>query len=167
MKSRMLFILVLLLPMLLTACNRAEVTDVQRNPAGGVDVSLTLSEAEVNSALTEALNISANPLLRDPQVDFQPGKIVINGSHGKRDGSGVVSGSVTVEITIVDGKLKANIISATIEGYDVSDGRVARFNEELANIFAKRAERDHNNVKFTAFTITETEVQMTITATRR
>ncbi|MBZ0289057.1 MAG: hypothetical protein K8I30_15670, partial [Anaerolineae bacterium] len=114
MKTRML-ILALICMVGLAACNRGEVTDVQRDPAGGVDITAQLTETDISEAIADALAVE-NPLLRDPQVDLQAGEIVINGTHDKRDGSGTVSGSMTVTLSVENGAILPHVTQINIDG---------------------------------------------------
>lgn len=159
MKTRMLLLMALLIA-LLAGCNRGEVTDIQRNPEGGADVTVRLTEAEINEAIADALATAVNPLLRNPQVDLQAGQIVVNGEHDRPVGQGTVSGSVTITLTIQDGTLLAQITQANIEGWDASDERIARFNERLANNFSRRANRENSPITFKSVTVTDDAVEV-------
>lgn len=165
MKNR-LFIILLLAALALTACRRGEVVDVQRNPEGGVTVTTRLTEADVNAAVTDALALAVNPLLRNPQVDLQNGVIVVNGEHEQRDGSGTVSGSFNVTLTVQNGTILAQVSSLNIEGVDISDERLARFNERLANGFAVRANRENRQITINSVTISDDAIEVTFTAQR-
>ena len=164
MKIRVLMLCMLVLG--LAACNRGNVSDVQRDPNGGVDATVSLTEQEVNDTVAEALSKQANPLLRNPKIDLQPGQLVINGEHERRDGKGTVSGSVTLTITLQNGSLLAQITKADIEGFDASDPRIAEFNQKLADAFNRRANRDNKQITFTAITITDTNLTFTINIKR-
>lgn len=150
----------------LAACNRGTVEDVQRNPEGGVDVTISLTEQEVNDAVAQALENSGNPLLRNPQVDLKPGQMIITGEHERRDGSGTVSGTVTVNISLEAGKIRVQVPQAQIKGFDLSDERIQQFNDRLATIFTNRLERDQGVITVTALNITEDSLQFTINARR-
>jgi hypothetical protein len=165
MKNRLIFLLLVSL-LALAACNRGEVTDVQRNPEGGVDVTAQLSETEISEAITDAL-AEDNPLLRDPQVDLQPGQIVINGQHDQRDGSGTVSGSLTVNLSIQNGAILATVTQVNIQGVDLSDTRIANINSRIAERVTRRADREGRNITVQSVTISDTmvEVQFNITRT--
>ncbi len=164
MKIRVLMFCALILG--LAACNRGNVSDVQRDANGGIDATVSLTEQEVNDAVVEALSKQANPLLRNPKIDLQPGQLVINGEHERRDGKGTVSGSVTVTITIQNGSLLPQITKADIEGYDASDPRIAEFNQKLTDAFSRRANRDNKQITFTAISITDTNLTFTINVKR-
>ncbi len=165
MKIRMLILLSLLI-IALAACNRGNVSDVQRDPNGGVDATVTLTEQEVNDAVVEALSKQGNPLLRNPKIDLQPGQLVINGEHERRDGKGTVSGSVTATVTVQNGSLLAQITKADIEGWDATDSRIAEFNQKLTDAFNRRANRDNKQITFTAITITDTNLTFTVNVKR-
>ncbi len=164
MKIRVLLFCVLVLG--LAACNRGNVSDVQRDPNGGVDATVSLTEQEVNDAVVEALSKQGNPLLRNPKIDLQSGQMVISGEHERRDSKGTVSGSITVTVTVQNGSLLAQVTKADIEGYDASDPRIAEFNQKLADAFNRRANRDNKQITFTAITITDTNLTFTINVKR-
>lgn len=165
MKIRMLMLLSFLI-VALAACNRDNVSDVQRDPNGGVDATVTLTEQEVNDAVVEALSKQSNPLLRNPKIDLQPGQLVINGEHERRDGKGTVSGSVTVAITVQNGSLLPQITKADVEGWDANDSRIAEFNQKLTDAFNRRANRDNKQITFTTITITDTNLTFTVNIKR-
>ncbi len=159
-------VLMALLMVSLAACNRGTVEDVQRNPEGGVDVTISLTEQEVNDAVAQALDASGNPLLRNPQVDLKPGQMMITGEHGHRDGGGTVSGTVTVNVGLNAGKIQVQVTQAQIEGFDLSDERIQQFNDRLTTIFVNRLERDRGVIIVTALSVTEDSLQFTINAQR-
>lgn len=159
-------LLTLVLPFLLIGCNRANV-DVERNPDGGVTVTATLSESDVNAAIDEALSQAENPLLRDPQVDLQAGQIVVNGQHERRDGGGTVSGSLTITVSVQGGLVAAQITQSDIEGFDLSDERIAQFNERLSNSLSRRAERDRGLITVQSINITDDALEIVFTAQRQ
>jgi hypothetical protein len=160
MKMRVLILCMMVLG--LAACNRANVSDVQRDANGGVDATVTLTEQEVNDTVAEALSKQGNPLLRNPKIDLQPGQLVISGEHERRDGQGTVSGTVTISITLQNGSLLPQITKADIEGWDASDPRIAEFNQKLTDAFNRRANRDNKQITFTAITITDTNLTFTV-----
>lgn len=167
MKTRLLF--VLLIPvLLLAACRRAEITDIQRNPDGGATVTAKLTESDINAAVSDALAQTANPLLRDPKVDLQNGAIVINGEHDRRDGNGRISGSLTLSLTVQDGALLAQISAVSIEGENIplTDPSVVSLNQKLADNFSRRANRENRQITFTSVSITNDAVEVVFTLKR-
>ena len=156
MKSKML-ILALLCTLGLAACNRGEVTDVQRDPSGGVDITAQLTETDISDAIADALAVE-NPLLRDPKVDLQPGQIVITGSHDKRDGSGRVSGTMTITLSVDNGAILPQVTQIDIEGIKPSDERVATINERIAERVTKRADKEGRQITVKSVDVTDTAV---------
>jgi len=150
----------------LAACNRGNITDVQRDANGGVDATVSLTEQEVNDTVAEALAKQGNPLLRNPKIDLQPSQLVINGEHERRDGKGTVSGSITITITLQNGTLLPQITKADIEGWDANDSRIAEFNQKLTDAFDRRANRENKQITFTAITITDTNLTFAVNIKR-
>lgn len=165
MKAAIL-VLCVVVTVALAGCNRDNVSDVQRDPAGGIDATLTLTEQEVNDTVAEALSKQANPLLRNPTIDLQAGQLVINGTHERRDGQGSVSGSITITLTIQNGALLAQITQADIEGWDASDARISEFNQRLTEGFTIRSNRDRGQLTFKAVSITDSELSFTVNVKR-
>ncbi|MCU0512537.1 MAG: hypothetical protein MUE40_08185 [Anaerolineae bacterium] len=148
---------VLLLCVLLAGCQFGDVS-IQPQGDGTAAVTLTLTEAEVNALVQAALAATPNALLRDPVVDVQPGQMVISGSHLRRAGGGggggtSIAGSLTVTLTVADGRPVAQITAASIEGIALSDPRIAALNERLTQALGARFARDHANARLTAITL--------------
>ncbi len=125
-----------------------------------------LTEADVNAAISEALEVAGNPLLRNPQVDLQNGVIVVSGEHVQRDGNGTVSGSLNVTLTAQNGALLAQVSNLNIEGLDVADERLVTFNQRLVNGFTARANRENRQITVDSVAITDNAIELTITARR-
>jgi hypothetical protein len=164
MKRQMILTMMFLLPLLLGACNRAQ---VERNPEGGVTVTVTLSEADVNLAIEQALAAGTDPLLRNPSVELANGVIIASGEHDRRDGGGRVSGSLTIRVSVVNGTLAAEITEADIEGFDLSDERIAAFNERLADGLARRSDQENRLLTFESVTISDGQMEIVFTARRQ
>lgn len=145
----------------LAACNFSNVR-VEQGGDGTTNVTITLTEAEVNTIIQNALNNSANPLLRNPSIDLQPGQIVISGEHDRRDGGGRISGTVTLTATVIDGDVLVQITSAQIDGWDATDARIEQFNQQLAQGLGGRARQNNPRATLTNITITDTQLQITI-----
>ena len=158
--------LFLLVAVGLVGCNRDNFS-AQRNQQGGVDITVTASESEVNTLIQNALAQSANPLVRNPSVDLQDGQIVISGEHDKRDGSGQrVSGTITAVPSIVNGRLAIQVTSVNIEGWDANDARIQEINQKIEEALQGRAVRDNPNVNLTRVTVTNDSLTFTISTSR-
>lgn len=148
--------------LLLTACNFS----AERSPSGGLDVTVSVSEAEVNTAIRRALDASADPLLRDPSVDLQNGQIVVSGEHDRRDGGGRVSGTVTLTAGVANGALTLQASSLAIEGFEATDARLAAFNQTLAAALNQLAANTRGQITILGVTITDSEMQIRFNAQR-
>jgi outer membrane murein-binding lipoprotein Lpp len=162
MKTRVLFCL-MLASLVLAGCRRGQVQDLQRNADGSISATVQLTEADVNTAISDALAANGNPLLRDPQVDLQNGQIVVNGTHEQRDGTGTVSGSFTLTLTVESGTIKAQIISANIDGVSLSDARIADLNQRLTDNFNRRANRENRRWTVNSLTVSDNAVDVSFT----
>ncbi len=161
MKHGVLLFLVLALALAVAACNRVE---IERNPEGGATVTLTLTQSDLNTIISEALAAAPNPLLRNPQVTLQEGSVLVSGTHERRDGGGTVSGSFVVTFSIQDGALVAQVSSLNIEGYAVADSELADLNARLAGGMSRRAD---DGVRFTSVTVTPQAVTLVFEVRRR
>jgi uncharacterized protein YjbI with pentapeptide repeats len=164
MKTHVLILL--LAVVVLAACRRAEITGVERNPEGGLDVSANLSEADINAAIADALAIQ-NPLLRDPQVDLQNRQIVVTGSHQLPNGGETVSGSLTFTLSVNNGALLAQITDADIQGVDLSDERISNFNQRISERMTNRANRENRAVTVQSVNVTDSAVEITFNIQRQ
>lgn len=161
--SHRILVTLALVSMFLVACGRV---DARRNPDGGLDITISLTEAEVNTLVTNALVQAGSPLLLNPQVDLQNGQIVVNGQYQRPDGS-TVNGSITVVPSVQNGQVTAQITQANIEGWDATDARIAEFNQRLAQALALAAARSQGQVTVQSISISDTTLQIVVTVQRQ
>jgi hypothetical protein len=162
MKLRLFLLLGLVFS--LAACNRE--LDIQPNGDGSATISISVTEAEVNTVVQTALENSANPLLRNPSVDLQNGQIIITGEHDRRDGNGTVSGTVTLSVTALNGEIQAQVTSVNIEGWDANDARIQEFNDRLEELLGGRARQNSGNATLESVTITDDNLTISIRVSR-
>ncbi len=129
-------ILLMALAGILAACGGN--VSIQRDGAGGAEITITLSESDINTVINTALAQMENPLLRNPSVDLQAGQIIINGEHDRRDGGGRVNGSITLTVQVRDGALDIQATAINIDGLTANDERLAQFNERFAANLTQR-----------------------------
>jgi hypothetical protein len=142
----------------LTGC-RATI-DVDRD-AGTVTVSVT--EADMNDAIIEALNETTNPLLRDPSVDLQDGVLVVNGQHQRRDGSDeTVSGSITLSFSTLEGRLQVEVVSVVIDGLPSDDPRLIEFVSRFADRLNQRLTRSMRRFNIDTISITDDDLTIVL-----
>ncbi|MBK9125629.1 MAG: hypothetical protein IPM16_21235 [Chloroflexi bacterium] len=144
---------------LLTGCRRGEITiDPQSR-----SVSVTLQESDINDVIAEALAAQSNPLLRNPSVDLQPGLIVVNGEHVRRDGSGAtVSGSISFRPTVTNNRLEITVESVAIDGLPNADDALMDFATKLADKLNARLQRTVRVFEVTSITVTDTSLSFVL-----
>ena len=151
--------------LLLVACGAGRVEIVRERGSEVFNVTVELNEDDVAQLVEEALAASGNPLLRNPVVDLQDGQIEVTGEHERRDGSGVVDGRIVLTPSVQNDTLMLEATEISIEGVDLSDERIAQFNENLAERISGRADRAPN-VTLTAVSVTDNLLTLTLDATR-
>lgn len=158
--------LFLIIMIALVACNRDNFS-AERNPDGGVDITVIATESEVNTMLTNAL-AQGNGAVRNASIDLQPAQLLVTGEVEQQDGSGnFVPATFTVTVTVVDGQLSAQVINLNVAGWSATDDRVAQINQRIQNALQGRGQRDNPNVNFTNITITDTTLTFELNAQRR
>ncbi|MDX2161080.1 MAG: hypothetical protein SF162_07115 [bacterium] len=165
MFKRLIIVPLVLLAFVLVGCREGQV-NIEADGSGGVNISLNLTEAEVNALVVDALNAQGDPVLRDTQVDLRSGEIVVSGTHDRRDGSGPVSGTLAIRASVSGGQPQISVSSLNIEGFALDDARIADLNERIAAGIAASANRDNNGVTLTGITITDTTLTISINARR-
>jgi len=157
--------ILMVLALSLVACNRDNFS-AQRNPDGGVDITVTATEAEVNTMLSNAL-ARGEGNVRNATIDLQSGQIVITGEVQQQDGSGnFVPATLNVGVTVVEGRLAAQVNSINVSGWSADDARLTQINQRIEDALQGRAQRDNPNVNFTSITITDTNLTFELTAQR-
>lgn len=156
--------LLLLLTMGLVACNRDNFS-AKGNPNGGIDITVTATESEINTSLRQVLSQSGSSALRNPSIDLQDGQIAITGEVERQNYSGeYVNAEFVVTISVVDGLLSAQVTYANVEGWAADDTRITEINQRIAQALQGRAVRDNPNVTLTAVTITNDNLTFTLNA---
>jgi len=149
----------------LVACNRDNFS-AQRNADGGLDITVTATEAEVNTMLANAL-AQGQGNVRNATIDLQAGQIVISGEVEQTEGSGnYTPATITVGISVVNNQLSAQVTSVNVAGWSADDARITQINQRIETALQGRAQRDNPNVTLTSITITDTNLTFELTAQR-
>ncbi|GAB5492339.1 MAG: hypothetical protein Phog2KO_25540 [Phototrophicaceae bacterium] len=159
MLNRIILLVVLIFA--LVGCNRS--LDVQPNGDGTSTITVGLTESEINTVITTALNTAENPLLSNPSVDLQTGQIVVSGDYQRQDGSGTASGTITLQVSVANGEIQAQVTNVNVEGWDASDERIQQFNQRLETALATVAQQNNANASLDRITITNDMLDISIT----
>jgi len=139
--------------------------NVERDGDGGLNISVALTEADVNALITDAINNQPDRLLRDVSADLQNGQIVVTGVYDRAGGEST-NGSITLAASVTEGLLDVEVRDIDIEGYDADDARLADLNARIVDGLNNRANRD-NNVTIQAISITDDELNLTVNVRRQ
>lgn len=154
-------LLTLGLVLVLAACNFGNNVSVEQGEGGGLDVTVTLSEQEVNQLLAQAVSNNPDIRIEQAQIDLQPGALVITGNVVKQDGT-TAPGSVSMSVGMGDGLVNVQVTSVNIDGFDANDERIASLNQRIADALNTRAQRDNASAQITAVNVTGDALSLTI-----
>jgi len=147
----------------LAGCNMGQVS-LQRDASGNVEGSLTLTEAEINTAVQEVLTNNPGLRLNNATADLQSGQIVVSGDYTKADGS-TGQGNFTMTMVAQDGALLTQISNLNLEGWSAGDPAIQDINARMTANFQRRAARTPN-LRVQSVTISDTEVVIQFEAQR-
>jgi len=121
----------------------------------GRTLTITINESDVNRLIERALVTDANDdlIAQVTSVDMHDGFIRVSGTYRRETGA-TVSGSCDLVIRAQDGMLQAEITAIDVEGFSVSDARIANLNERLTKAFAQAAAGNQGQIEFTSVEIT-------------
>ncbi|MEZ4645652.1 MAG: hypothetical protein R3E31_23450 [Chloroflexota bacterium] len=163
---RKLWMVFVLGSLLLTACGAGRVQIARERGSDVFNVTVELNEDDIALLVEGALAASANPLLRDPEVDLLDGQIEVTGVHERRDGGGDVNGRMVIVPSVQDGLLVVEVVELSIDGVDVSDTRIEQFNNNLEQRIGNRLEQRNRQISVTGVTVTDDLLILTFDASR-
>ncbi|MBI1257578.1 MAG: DUF2993 domain-containing protein [Chloroflexi bacterium] len=153
----------LIILLILAGCRAGQVS-VQRDGAGNLDISVKISEADINTSIQNILSSSQGLKLQNATVDLQNGQILVTGDYTKPDGSSG-HGSLTLTMTVQDGAVLTQISSLNLEGWTAESPAIQQINQRLTADFQRRATRT-DNLRTQSVTITDSEVDIQFEAHR-
>lgn len=125
--ARKLLILFTAFTFLISAC-RARVA---RNNDGSLTVETTLSQRELQDAITASI---ADPLITEMTVSLQSGYALVNGERQHlNDASKTDKLSFRLDLGVSNGQLTATISTALLDGIPIEQNRVDHWNQTIAS----------------------------------
>lgn len=127
-------------------------------------VTIELKEDEVNRWFKDKfLHVDTQDELLEQitSVDMHEGVIRVFGTYRQADGT-TADGSYDVSLGAEDGKLLAKIVAVDIQDLAVTDERVQKLNDKLAQELSKVATESRSDVQFTSVSVTEDTLKMVI-----
>jgi hypothetical protein len=151
--------LLIVLAFLLSACK----TNISRNQEGSFDVETTLSQQELQEAITASI---ADPLINEITVSLQPGYVLVSGSRTRLNDAGKADTlNFRLDLGVGNGQLTALISNAQLDGVPVEQNRVDHWNQTLANRIAGMGQKNPKST-LKSVNITPTAVTMTWNTTK-
>lgn len=167
MRNLLIMISLIVSGLALTACGAGRVEITRERGSDVFQIMAELNEADIAGLVEQALDNRNDPLLKDPVVDLQAGQIVVTGTAERRDGGGEVDGRLVIVPSVVDGQLAIEITEVDIDGTDLNDDRIERFNNNLSDRLARRAEQRNRQINFTSVSVTDDLLTLSLEATRQ
>ncbi|MCP3976018.1 MAG: hypothetical protein GY720_16175 [bacterium] len=128
--------------------------DVERNDDGSLQIEAIIEESDIATEI--ALGMAAEE--GNVTVDLKDGYALIAATGPSEDHPRTDSFSFRLELFVVDGHLGANVSDAKWNEYDVPQGMVEIWNEELAKELEAGAKEDPDST-LVAVEITEDELR--------
>lgn len=151
---KIISILLLIVTLSLSACQR----NVTRNDDGSIDVENTISQQELQEAISAAV---ADPLVKELTVTLKTGYILVSGTRERlNDSSKTDTLSFRIDLGVRDGQLTTSISNATLDGIPIEQNRVDHWNTTIANRIANLGGRNANSA-LKSVSITPGAVTMT------
>jgi hypothetical protein len=159
MKTKNISILLIVFTLLLSACK----ADISRNDDGSFDVETTISQQQLQTAITAAI---ADPLIKELNISLQSGYILVSGTRERlNDSSKTDMLSFRLDLGVRDGQLTSTISNALLDGIAIEQNRVNHWNETIANRIAILGARNQNS-KLKSVAITPSAATMVWTVTK-
>jgi hypothetical protein len=132
---------------------------------GVATVDITLSQNQVNTLLANSrmTGTGDNDELLDKitRVEMHAGYMRIFGEDQRQDGSSL-QGSYDVAIGAANDVLTVEITAVDMPGVTLSDPRIARANQEIAEALTKSVQESQGDVKYKEATVSEGQLKLKI-----
>ncbi len=147
-------ILFIALIFLLSACK----ANLSRNADGSLDVETTLSQQQLQDAVTAAI---ADPLIKDITVSLQSGYVLVSGTRARlNDPSKTDTLNFRLDLGVSNGQPTASISNAQLDGKPIEQSRVDHWNQTIANRISILSQKNPNSA-LKSVSVTSAAVTMT------
>lgn len=137
-KFQKISVLLLVPVLLLSACK----ANISRNPDGSLQVETTVSQQELQDAITVAI---ADPLVKNVTVTLQSGYANVSGERQRlNDASKTDALTFRLDLGVNNGELAASISNAQLDGNSIEQARVNNWNQTIANRLSRIGQRRPN-----------------------
>ncbi len=138
----------------LSACK----ANISRNSDGSFDVETSISQTELQTAITAAI---ADPLIKDLTVSLQSGYVLVSGTRERLNNSSKTDTlSFRLDMGVSNGQLTTSISNALLDNVAIEQSRVDHWNQTIANRIAIIGNKNPNST-LKSVSITSSAVTMT------
>ena len=125
--TKKLSLLFLVLLFFVSSCR----ANISRNQDGSLSVQTTISQQELQEAITAAI---ADPLIKELSVSLQPGYIQVTGQRQRlNDATKTDTLTFRLDLGVSNGQLTATISNAQLDGAPIEQNRVDHWNQTIAS----------------------------------
>lgn len=155
-----IFLILALLALTTLACGFSAI----RTDDGGMRVTVSLTEEQINTLLSNSTNQQEgkDAVLKEiTKVDMQDGLIRVFGKYDKANGK-EADGSYDVAMRAENGQLKVEITAVDVEGLSVSDARIQKLNDKIAQEMAKSYTDNNGHLQYESVKITDQALTLVV-----
>ena len=157
--TKRLSVFLVILVFLTSACK----ANISRNNDGSLDVETTISQQELQNAISTAI---ADPLIKELTVSLQSGYVLVSGERQRlNDASKTDMLSFRLDLGVSNGQLTSLISNALLDGAPIEQNRVDHWNQIITNRLSLISNKNQNST-LKSVTITSDSVTMIWTVTK-
>jgi len=157
--TKRIYTVLLAFVFLLSACK----ANISRNSDGSFDVETSISQTELQTAITAAI---ADPLIKELTVSLQSGYVLVSGKRERlNDSSKTDTLSFRLDMGVSNGQLTTSISNALLDNVAIEQNRVDHWNQTIANRIAIIGKKNPNST-LKSVVITSSAVTMTWNVTK-
>ncbi|MCE9646210.1 MAG: hypothetical protein K8S20_09450 [Chloroflexi bacterium] len=132
--------------------------NISRNGDGSLTVETTISQQELQEAITAAI---ADPLIQELNASLQSGYVLVTSTRQRlNDAAKTDSLSLRLDLGVSNGQLTSTISAAQIDGVAIEQNRVDLWNQTIANRLSLIGNKNQNST-LESISITPDQVTMT------
>ena len=157
--TKRLSVFLVILVFLTSACK----ANISRNNDGSLDVETTISQQELQNAISTAI---ADPLIKELTVSLQSGYVLVSGERQRlNDASKTDTLSFRLDLGVSNGQLTSSISNALLDGTPIEQNRVDHWNQIITNRLSLISNKNQNST-LKSVTITSDSVTTIWTVTK-
>jgi hypothetical protein len=150
-------LLVLLLPVLLVACDRVN----YQTDANYSYLTINLTAQETRNILVGLLTGGDRPIMRTASVELRQGEVFVSGDVNDGRG-GTVPGTLAARIWAENGRISAAVTQFSFGGFSADQALINRINTDIANGLAASSNRSSSDSDISSLSLSPNGLSFTI-----